>query len=738
MLPLMGLDSVLQLRRSNANILNTTFSGISVSSNITSDNGILKTSHCRMTIQGITLESCKASFGLAFCYSTVAISHSDFRDNEVNSAEVDFGFPHSFGGILYFDKYSSITVTCSTFNDNNIRSLSEREYYTVVGGVIIMLGSSGDSKFIFCNFLNNTGSGDIKGAAIHIYSQHNTYGATIYIHRCTFINNSVFTGGAVRVDSAIINIDISYSNFTANVAHREGGAISVLTLNGNVIVSGSTFWGNVVSSNTIHGIGGAVCCYTRRDLKLVNNNFTNNEASSGGAIYVTPCRRLIVQTSIFTSNKANNGNGGAMAIPKALFSTVSHHLYIIKLNITESTYINNIATVDGGGLYVEGIASVGSYNIIIFVIITSNYFLYNQAKTGNGGALALVNVANVTVDTNDFYNNNLANNGGALYVMSESSDSHCSCMDSEHNLITNISECAFSYNEAVRGGAIYMAGSQPISISTSKNITENLAKYGGAVFSNSGRLYISNEVKITNNTADTSGGAVYLNNSELICQDGGKITLEMNMAKAQGGGICSSSSLLIINSTVKHPSITSSSINFLQNYGKKGGGLYLCKGSIIYVINYQMSDSSAINFIQNTATFGSDLFIPGSTIYTGDGATHMSDFVSPCFIQPHNMLQNVSFDYTTNATVYFELNKANFESQLNVLKTRFVTCNINEQPAINESDLLKAVSNLQDVNIGTLLHSLCFCRYGLPDCSYTPPPVEVVQNNIGIDQKLLW
>ena len=657
---------VLQLTLTNANILNTTFSGISISSDITSYSGILHASHSDVTIQGITLENCKANFGLAFCNSTVVISHGNFNDNEVNSAEVENRIP-LLGGVLYSDEYSTVTVTNSSFTYNYIRRLSERNYYYFgAGGVIVMLSAS-SVEFKFCKFLNNTGSGDLKGGAIHIriYSQHVASGATVYIHGCTFTNNSAFAGGAVYVDCFQTNLDISDSNFTGNTAHGGGGGAIFIDSEGNVNISGCIFFSNVnimrVSSLTVNaGNGGAVFCDIYGDLKLVNNNFTNNEAAAnGGAVYVIDCSELIVQESFFSNNKANNGNGGAMAL------------------------------------------------------------------------IDLEDVA-VKINTNEFCNNSANINGGALYVKSESSDSHCSCM--EHNVIrASISKCVFSYNTAVYGGAMYVVGSQPVYISSSINVTvsKNFATYGGAVFCNFGRLYITNDVIMANNIAILNGGAVYLSDSELICKNGGTLTLERNTAINQGGGLFSSNSSLIINSTV----VTSSSVSFLQNHGMEGGGLYLCKGSVIYIINFHMSNGSAMYFNNNTATFGSDLFIADGT--TGDGATHnITDFVSQCFIQvsqAHKMLQNVSFDYTTNAAVFFTLNHANSESQLNVIKTHFVKCRVNEQPAINESDHLKAISNLQDMNIGSLLRSLCFCRYGLPDCSYIPPPVEVVQNHIDVE-----
>ena len=732
----------LHLTQTNANILNTIFSDISITSNTTSDNGILKASHSNVAIQRTLLKHNKANFGLAFYSSTVAIFQSNFKDNQVSSAIAvilslirDDYVILSLGGVLYFDENCSVTVINSSLIGNNVSRLLVRENYREnvepVGGVVLAL-SANSVEFKFCNFLNNIGSGDIKSGAVHINNQHIASGATVFIRGCTFTNNSAFTSGAVYMDCSNINVGISDSSFTANMAHGKGGAISV-DISGNVIISRSIFWNNVAlvhnvraSSISVNGNGGAIYCNVHGELKLINNNFTNNEASSGGAVYIKHCHILIVQKSYFSTNNASNGNGGAVAIQDTL-------LGITSINITESVYMNNTATGNGGGLYVyvdEGFGSSSTF-------ITSNNFYKNQAKIGSGGALALVDVKEVEIIANEFYSN-LANDGGALYVMSGSSDSHCYCM--EHNLIITkiISEGVFSYNKAVRGGAIYVVGSQPINFSIGINITENFAEYGGAVFINSGRLYISSDVAMTNNVAKCSGGAAYLSNSELSCHGGGTITLERNTAKGQGGGIYSSNSSLIINSTVEHPHSTSSFIKFLQNHGKEGGGLYLCKGSIISIINFQVSNTSAVFFIHNTATFGSDLGIADDPP-SGNAIQNMSYSHSKCFIQisqPHNVSHNVSFDYTD--ALYFTLiSQASSELQLNVLKTQFATCRVNEQPAINESDHLKAVSNLQDVNIGSLLRSLCFCRYGLPDCSYTPPPAEVVQNNIDVDIALV-
>ena len=695
---------VLLLEQTNATILNTTFK---IFMNITSGNGILVAISSTVTIREILFDNNIAYFGFAFYHSMVLITQSSFNNNEVSGdSKIWRGkFSHTRGGILYFDKNCSITITASNFTNNIIRGFSDTEC-TILrgpGGVIITLSRS--VEFKFCNFLNNTGSGYIKGGAIHIYIHNQLlHGvascATIYIHGCIFTNNSAFTGGAVYMHCDYKNdnsiIDISNSNFIENVAQSEGGAVTIGSA--HVSIQRSLFLGNVVlnlkaSSTRMRGKRGAVSVH-KTNLKLFGNKFNNNKAAHGGAVYVFDCNNVFVFDAKFAGNCVNNGNGGAIAI-----KMIKPYLYTSArrpINITKGSYINNMATGDGGGLYVErGFDSSSTF-------ISSNNFSSNQAKLGSGGALALVDVEEVTVNTNEF-DHNLANNGGALSVML-SSYRCCS-----HSVITNISQCSFSYNRAVRGGAIYMVASRPVYF-YSNIIAENLADYGGAVFSDSSRLHVSSKlVTMTNNSAQFSGGAVYLNNSELMCQNGGMISLERNKAKYQGGGIYSSSSSLIINSTVKLPYF----INLSQNLGEEGGGLYLCKGSKINI--HIFSDAATyIYFTNNRARFGHDLFIFDENF---PDTFLPNTSISQCFIQ---VSQSYSIVPNYTKAIHFEN-----DTLINVMKTNFGICKVGQQLAINELDNLKRVSNIQDPNIDSLSFRLCFCKDGFPDCTYKPPAREM-------------
>ena len=372
-----------------------------------------------------------------------------------------------------------------------------------------------------------------------------------------------------------------------------------------------------------------------------------------------------------------------------------------------------LATGDGGGLYVEGAFS--SFNMI------SNKFSSNQAKTGNGGAIALVDVRQLAVNANEFYHNFASYHGGALYIVTPIIICRSYYLCTDNDFTVSISQCRLSYNTAGRGGAIFGSGSLSISFSGGINITKNFAEYGGAVFCNSCRLYIFNKVMMSINSAKISGGAAYLNNSEVICQDGGRITLERNKANYQGGGMYASNSSFII-STVRLTNNVSSFINFSQNRGVQGGGLYLCKGSKLSFQTFSNADT-CVYFTDNRARFGQDLFIFDESL--PDSLLRNTSIIQ-CFVQVPHSTYNMQ-NYTK--AIHFETDSV---TRINVMKTKFGMCKVGQHPATSELNNLKRLSNIKNSNIDSLSFRLCFCKDGFPDCTYRPPAREMQKFSVEV------
>ena len=248
----------------------------------------------------------------------------------------------------------------------------------------------------YCNFLNNVGSN--SGGAINVYQFSDT--SLVHINKSTFTNNSASAGGAIFVNSVSTTVVIKNCSFLANTAVEKGGALA-FNDGDSIIISTSSFQDNLVgshvsthtTSSTGKGKGGAVY-FSAISIELVNTNFKNNEAASGGALFFEAAASLVVQESEFSGNIANNGVGGAVAI------IVSYDV-----NITRCKVEGNVATGDGGGLYVQDGDNI---------CITLGHLVNNQATSGNGGALTLFNIMDITISSK--FHGNIARNGGATHI----------------------------------------------------------------------------------------------------------------------------------------------------------------------------------------------------------------------------------------------------------------------------------------------------------------------------------
>ena len=149
-------------------------------------------------------------------------------------------------------------------------------------------------------------------------------------------------------------------------------------------------------------------------------------------------------------------------------------------------------------------------------------------------------------------------------------------------------------------------------------------------------------------------------------------------------------------------------IVFSRNQVEEGGGIYLSKNSVITIFNYQPLNKSVLDFIDNLANYGQEFFVH-------------DDSISQCFIQlfheQYKARFNGSIDYVH--AVHFSLK----QSQVMVLKSNFGLCKVNQQ-LVNESENLKAVSNIQNINMGSLSLKLSFCKNGLPELDYQPSPIS--------------
>jgi CSLREA domain-containing protein len=226
-------------------------------------------------------------------------------------------------------------------------------------------------------------------------------------------------GGAIR---SLGTLSVNDSTFIGNRANPGGGAIYSI---GSAVIHDSTFEANISDSTKK---GGAI--WSSGPLTVQGGQFLDNEAGAGGAIYV---RHLIAGPTVnitgatFTHNLGRNsypnGNGAALLIdnvPTTIqASTFTQNnaqsggaIYVEAsgvMTLTASTLHDNVAT-NGGGLYNKGAAKLAGVTLSA-----------NGTGSGHGGGIdnfGLLNLANVTLSGNSAtYGSGLKSEAGTAMLL---------------------------------------------------------------------------------------------------------------------------------------------------------------------------------------------------------------------------------------------------------------------------------------------------------------------------------
>jgi len=252
-------------------------------------------------------------------------------------------------------------------------------------------------------------NGSLNGGALEID------GGSLTLDTVTFDNNSTQSlGGGVRAfgDAVVIINDCLFVNNKAG----SGAAINAGT---GITVRNTVFRGNSASQRaTVYFTGNT------SDSVLENVTFDQNLANgSGGGAILFLGRKLLIDGLIAAGNQVTGGKGGAV------LTTGTAHAKEVR--IVNAIFEGNKAE-DGGAISVSGSPDL--------LDITHSSFISNVA-TDDGGAL-YVTSGNVTV-TNDTFSGNQANDqGGAIYVASST--------------VLTMQHATLSGGSAARGNALYI------------------------------------------------------------------------------------------------------------------------------------------------------------------------------------------------------------------------------------------------------------------------------------------
>ena len=380
-----------------------------------------------------------------------------------------------------------------------------------------------------------------------------------------YMSNGSFTMEGGTIGGAVVGTDTLYRNVAAN----NGGAL---------YMAGGTFemkGGNIQYNKATNNDGGGIYIATGGTANIKGGTIHGNHAlnGNGGGIYVDPERPKItyIQSSTadisITGNKAKNGGGAYVKSGKRV------DLKVIRLPYTNN-FVGNVATEDGGGIYVtEGTVAAGLRD----TINVKNIYFENNIAGRNGGAMCangshtevIIGVEGTGIPTG-YFRGNSAQNGGALYANAKSVDVYTTNIGYKEEESEGIGNTATQ-----DGGGIYTAGGEVRIMRTGAIIQCNTAgRNGGGIYANNGTITLYNG-NILSNMANCGGG-IYANGGNInftysssYSTASEPTSINYNTAAVSGGGLYVSST-----GTLNMGDDVTLSKNHVP-VGEKGGGIYL-------------------------------------------------------------------------------------------------------------------------------------------------------------------
>ncbi len=485
---------------------------------------------------GVVVQNCSAENGAA-----IYIAHNNAAA-EIKYATIKHNFASNNGAGIYVDQASAINMLSVKFLDN-VATNRGGAFYTKAQATIktclFERNMARNSSFGGGAVYNDAATVSEEGS---IYNQNTTNGSggAIYNAGITYIKNSVFTknkaitsGGAVynaKTTGSSDNMQVTGATFgdaaddtMGNISNNYGGG---LTNQGRITISASTFANNTANH------GGAMSTDDASSVTALKNTvFSSNKANngSGGAVVVLAGivgvgeAGVMSSTVNFVANTVNDGKGHAFA----LTGTGTVNIYAAKftdhvyegtagdggivyqnqgaLHIHSAEISNNIITNGYGG----GLKISGGKCTVNDILITGN-------KAKYGGGIAVSGNGNIEIKDGEIYQN-IAVYGGGIYIQDDNSKATLTYSGTEHAQIgtsVNPNTTIDADGESPAGGGIYNAGTLTIS---GAHIQSNIsAGHGGGIYNASTGDIILVSGQIRNNVAKYNGGAIYCENNATV------------------------------------------------------------------------------------------------------------------------------------------------------------------------------------------------------------------------------
>ena len=493
-------------------------------------------------------------------------------------------------------------VTISGSNDSGVPVIQAGtgtftlENLTIAGGSatngagLLMAGNNALGILNGVTFDSNTATGD--GGAVYVgegdvlqvdgttFSTNSAVyqggaisneGGTVVVTSSSFGGNSAASGAAIANDGTLTIeapdptcvTPTGPATFGALTTFADGAALdfggAIWSGSGVVEIHQTRFSNNSAGTNA----GGAIAHYSGDAITIGCAVFDDNSAVTGGAVYGQGTGDVIVDTSLFATNAATLGSGGAiaanagataLAISDSRFDTNTAGSQggaitsALELTDTANVFVGNVA--DYGGAIFSGESATA-------LVSADSTFTGNSAATTGGAISTETPLADLSMAT---FDSNVASSAGAVYnsgtmTILDSAFTNNSAPGGTGGAIHNLGDLALRSttidgNGARFGGGVSVFGTADISGSTfSNNSTAgDSGDLSGAGLLAAGPTTVSNSTFSGNEATTGNGGGFAIQDSAAV--DLNQVTIVDNHADSGSGGAVynSSGSMTLANS----------------------------------------------------------------------------------------------------------------------------------------------------------------------------------------------
>ncbi|GMH43759.1 hypothetical protein BSKO_11693 [Bryopsis sp. KO-2023] len=334
--------------------------------------------------------------------------------------------------------------------------------------------------------------------------------ATLFVAETNFASNSVVNGGALYADGGYAHsAKVFFSEFHGNTA-RWGGALMVLgqglfvVRHSNFMKNGALYGGVLFGDYEKLNSTGYTTCESSAEgsrISMESSSFKGNTAKESGGVFYSKCAGIAMKQNQFHDN-ASGKHGGAIFLDHGLI-----------LHTIESEYINNTAGLAGGAIFTNNTSDE--------ITLESCHFEGNKALSGGGGAIHASNAERtVNFKQTSLVENTAEGSGGAVALIQVAD--------------LDVHDCEVEGNHAGEsGGAFFSEGLQKASVKQA-NFSRNTANNGGALsLTESGGIALK-KVLLESNTAKGAGGAIHIDGLKDL--NVSESTFQFNEATSDGGG----------------------------------------------------------------------------------------------------------------------------------------------------------------------------------------------------------